>query len=502
MTYKPRVTSMTLTQPLNISQDDLTPQQAMAFAMLQDFLAGDSDASMAVLRGFAGTGKTFLVSRLIAALDGRVTIAVAAPTNKAVKVLREKILATGTTLEDEPADGWRLAASEHVVFGSIHALLGLQLTEREDGSQECKTTRDPSLHKFDVVIVDECSMIGADLFRQIVACKRQTRILFVGDPAQLPPIESREAESPTFSQVLMQVTLHEVVRQAADNPIIKLALLLRRAIEEGQRVMPADISAILPGLHEDPQAGLVPGNAQTVIEFALYEIHHGRDARVLAFTNAAVNRYNQAIHEGIYGPQAPRFMVGERIMLHSQCEAVKGGQVGIKTTLITSEEAIITAIKPQTVHPAWPVIPASEIWLERDTGDEVAVYLPDNPEQVEQAITAAFKTWRELKAQSELSGAMGRQSPDKTTRENYQNEAARLMSQAKRASNQAWALRKAFAPLRHAYALTVHKSQGSTFDTAIVDFNDMQRIRSTFAFNRGLYVAATRPSQYLAIVAS
>lgn len=51
------------------------------------------------------------------------------------------------------------------------------------------------------------------------------------------------------------------------------------------------------------------------------------------------------------------------------------------------------------------------------------------------------------------------------------------------------------APLRHSYASTVHKSQGSTYDAALVDYSDISKARDMRA--RLMYVAASRPSEYL-----
>jgi ATP-dependent exoDNAse (exonuclease V) alpha subunit len=57
-----------------------------------------------------------------------------------------------------------------------------------------------------------------------------------------------------------------------------------------------------------------------------------------------------------------------------------------------------------------------------------------------------------------------------------------------------------FARLRHAYAITAHKSQGSTFHTVLVDWGDLSTMRDAFEFNRGLYVAASRASHHMAII--
>jgi len=476
--------------------EGLTHQQQAAFRELYRFALGETDHAMAVLRGSAGTGKTHLVSRLIHALGGSgLSIAIAAPTNKAVRVLREKIVAAGVDVPAEAVeqkDGCGTRQS-WIEFGSIHSLLGLKLSEREDGSQECKHARDPSLHGYDLAIVDECSMIGHDLFSRIVMAKRQCRVLFVGDPAQLPPIEAGEAVSPTFSRVTFEVTLSEVVRQARDNPIIHLSIMIRQAIESGQRVHAAAMAEALPPLHEHPAAALVAGGPETVANFALFEIKAGRDARILAFTNAAVIRYNQAIHEALHGRTDFAFVPGEPVIAHSACEAMQVGEdgkrIGTKTTIITSEEAIVRHVEPAS-HPYWPAITCMAVTLERDGGSRAMVYVPLDQGQVESAVSDLFAEWRRVKVEADMAFQQGRSS-----------EGRRLKDRSKEASLQGWKLRKAFAPLRHAYAITTHKSQGSTFDTAIVDLGDLNRMRSAFEFNRALYVAATRPRQYLAIVA-
>lgn len=477
--------------------EGLTDQQCAAFHELHRFALGQTDHAMAVLRGYAGTGKTYLIARLIHALGGSgMSIAVAAPTNKAVRVLREKIVMSGVDVPCEAIDrkdkrnSW---PSHWIEFGSIHSLLGLQLTDRDDGTQECRSARDPSIHQYDLVIVDECSMIGSDLFSRIVSAKRECLVLFVGDPAQLPPIEAIEAVSPTFSRVSFTVSLNDVARQARDNPIIKLSMLIRQAIEAEQRIDHVAIASALPPLDESPAAAMVCGGAETVTGFALYEIRAGRDARVLAFTNQAVLGYNAAIHAALHGHTEFPFVPGEPVIVHAACDAYpldeEGRTTGIKTTLITSEEAIVREVANKD-HPYFKEIPCAAVTLERDNDTRVLVYVAMNAADVERAISDRFGEWRKLKGEADAAYGQGRS-----------NEGRRLQDRAKEASAKAWTLRKAFAPLRHAYAMTAHKSQGSTFDTAIVDLSDMARMRSAFAFNRGLYVAATRPSQYLAIVA-
>ena len=168
----------------------LTPAQALAYNQLLPFLKGAHEARLAVLEGYAGTGKTFLVARLLRDLMD-LKIAVAAPTNKAVRVLRDKLVEAGVAVLEtgDPESGVRLSRARiGCVCRSIHSLLGLKLRELENGQQETTSDRESTLRDYDVVVVDECSMLNRFLFEKIVMERGAAQVLFVGDPAQLPPV--------------------------------------------------------------------------------------------------------------------------------------------------------------------------------------------------------------------------------------------------------------------------------------------------------------------------
>ena len=69
----------------------------------------------------------------------------------------------------------------------------------------------------------------------------------------------------------------------------------------------------------------------------------------------------------------------------------------------------------------------------------------------------------------------------------------------KRMSQYAWALKDSFIPLRLAYASTVHKAQGATLHTAIVDIGGLYRNQKNSEFAKLLYTAVTRPSDHLVL---
>jgi exodeoxyribonuclease-5 len=450
----------------------LTAHQQAAYNLLEKFLS-EPAGSMAVLEGYAGTGKTTLIGELVRSYADIRQIALAAPTNKAVAVLSAKV-------------------GVPVASGSIHSFLGLRMVEKENGDQECKPEGEPSLEEYGLLILDECSMVSEELFRHICMHKGPCRILFVGDPAQLPPVGEKEI-SPVFRLVDFKVRLSEVVRQAADNPIIALSMKVRKWIEEDRRPTGADISGAIPKVYP-MRAAIEPGTIDTIREYALWAIQKDKQTcRIIAFTNARVREHNTRLHDAIYGMTAFPFCVGETVIAQEQFEALPVFEEGEqplgrieKVRIINSEELEVTAVEPYS-YSKYPGIPGCKVTLRRDDDELVQVVVAVDHTLHDSAVAKAFSDWRKVKF-------------DYEQRRN-QAGSEELREKAKQLSMDAWMLKKAFAPVRHAYAVTAHKSQGSTFHTVIVDFGDLSKIRSAFDFNRALYVAATRASDHLAIVA-
>lgn len=476
--------------------NDLTPDQSVAYDLLLPFLQGTDIAHLAVLEGYAGTGKTFLVSRLLSGLPG-LKIAVAAPTNKAVRVLRDKLIADEVTVAgagDDP-DEW-MKRSKRTPVGctcrSIHALLGLKMKELDNGQQEAKQDRDSTLRDYDVVVVDECSMLDDFLFQKIVMERGRAQVLFVGDPAQLPPVKNQGlALSPVFDRVAMKVRLSHVVRQAADNPIIRLSIRLRQLIEADVKATALNLADALPDLATYPKAALMGGTPDTLIEWWLSQRadEPDSDVRIIAYTNDRVQRYNHAIHQRLYGVTETRFVAGESVVVHTQCVAERdtGSDDELFETvwLITSDELCVVMAERAT-HPLYPDMAAQRLFLQGQDGARYRVWIPEDDGDWQRQISHCFAQFRSFKSQSERAA----NNEDRLS----------LRNTASDWSGRGWALQKAFASLRHAYAITCHKSQGSTFDCALVDFSDLSRMPDAFSFNRALYVATTRSREYLALV--
>ena len=181
----------------------LNDQQEAAISALVEFVDKGLTETFTI-KGYAGTGKStsiqVLLERLKAAKIEKKVI-FTAPTHKAVKVLRRMASEKGI---------------DEVGFSTIHSLLGLKIKQVGDKQtlEPLKQARknDP-LREVQIVVVDECSMIGGELFTHIMNSLKfyDLQYIFMGDPAQLPPVG--EKESPTFEYTENRAALTKVMRQ-------------------------------------------------------------------------------------------------------------------------------------------------------------------------------------------------------------------------------------------------------------------------------------------------
>ena len=181
-----------------------SPQQDAALAAVRRWLkAGEPQVFR--LFGYAGTGKTTLARHIAESAEGGVVFA--AFTGKAAHVMRAKGCVGAST---------------------IHSLIYRSRGEDENGPTFV-LNNDSEAGKAGLIIIDECSMVDAEIGVDLLSFG--TPVLVLGDPAQLPPI----AGGGFFTAAEPDVMLTEVHRQAADDPIIHMSMLVRegKTLEEG-----------------------------------------------------------------------------------------------------------------------------------------------------------------------------------------------------------------------------------------------------------------------------
>lgn len=429
---------------------ELTDGQAIALQSILDFLKTREQWTFN-LEGYAGTGKTFLIKLILdyCAKHG-LKVILAAPTNKAAKVLSQ------------------ISNKEAI---TIAKMLGIRpKIDKKTGKEiyvpdpDAKT---PNLENYDLVILDEASMIGSELFKLI--SKQFTlfgpKFLFLGDPAQLPPVN--EKESPVFTQVEAQAKLTKVVRYGG--AILNYATALRTEKKFVSVPNYADHKTLkVLDEHQFTQTLLSAFDSKEFLNNSDY-------CRVLAWTNKRVAQWNQRIRTWIFGNQAPRFVPGERLVATAACTR---RVEGVKTIYGDN-------IQEMVILPA-----SSEIFvMEAAQKKGVVEYSPMKGD--------IFYYWE--------INAVDEEEKEKTFRVLAISEKERYQGMLKdfyqrRNWDCYWGLKRAFHPLQYAYALTVHRSQGSTFERVFLDLPNLLANYKSQERKQLLYTAATRASEQLVVL--
>ena len=182
-------------------------QQEQALAEVRAWIKDKEGAQVFRLFGFAGTGKTTLAKE-VAGMVKKPRFG--AFTGKAASVMRKKGCDDAQT---------------------IHSLIyRIKPGTEHSPEPEFEISDDSEIKQADLVIIDECSMIGEEMGGDLLSFGK--KILVIGDPAQLPPIKG----AGFFTEQEPDFMLTEVHRQARDNPIIALSMRIR----EGEKLEPQD----------------------------------------------------------------------------------------------------------------------------------------------------------------------------------------------------------------------------------------------------------------------
>jgi hypothetical protein len=172
--------------------------------------------------GFAGTGKTTTLTTLVSQFvkfKMYKRIALVAPTNKAVMVIKNKFLPFLVELTDNTtiskSSSFDIIIEElktkgiYIDFITIHKLLQIKTDFDSNGNMVFIPHDKPDIKMYDLIIIDECSMISIPMIDQLLfeIRRNNTKVIFSGDPAQLPPIN--EKISSIFMNHRDDLTLHK-----------------------------------------------------------------------------------------------------------------------------------------------------------------------------------------------------------------------------------------------------------------------------------------------------
>lgn len=392
------------------------------------------------LEGRAGTGKTTVAAKWIADNCRKYNIAVCAPTNKAVGVIRKKV------------------GPSYATYCTIHSLLGLREHIDPDTGKITFKRKNNSVSKagdFDIIFVDECSMVNEELFGYIH--DEVDNCIFVGDINQIPPVG--EDLSLTFSGA--KITLKTIMRQEGDSDIIPCSIKLD-TFTKGKGVFPindAQFTSHIKMVFNQEQS-------KSDLDFA----------KVVAWRNEEVDYWNKLIRSYLFGDEINKVVPGDRLIASKPIYATAD-----QILYHTNDEFTVVSVETH----------------EENLGNDTTPLI--------------FKYYYARTQFTDFDGEMQtrvikviHESSEKAYNETLEMLKGIALKAPPYNKSIAWReyfkLAEWYARVSYCWAITAHKSQGSTYRNCFLVARDIRKNREFAHRSKIMYTAMTRASTNLFIL--
>ena len=314
--------------------------------------------------------------------------------------------------------------------GTIHSYLGLKVNQDfRTGVTTLSPRRNQQPVEGELIFIDEASYIDSQLLSWIFKLTKNCKIVFIGDPAQLTPVKA--TSTPVFDANFSGAMLSKVVRQAEGNPIVDLSTKFRHTVNTGE------FFSFTPDGHAVVYLPRDKFNEAIEAEFTRPDWKYS-DSKVLAWTNKCVINYNHFVRNHAKGD--PHFQVGDYAVVNSFITI--GSGKSFKTDQLVQISGISAEETQYGVDGKWFTL-----------DNDMSAFMPNS-------LADKNKRIREAKANNEISVVA--------------------------------AIETQWVDLRAAYACTINKAQGSTFDRVFIDLDDIRRCNSGDQIARMLYVGVSR----------
>ena len=396
-----------------------------------------SDQKELIISGPGGVGKTFLMSYLIDKIIPEYQNACQLLGKPSVY---DTVTMTATT--NKAAEVLSVATNRPTQ--TIHSYLGLIIyDDYVTGKSILKKTRSWTVHQNEIIFIDEASMIDTDLLKLIHEGTKDCKIVYVGDHCQLAPV--MESLSPIYKKNFPFYELTEPMRNNRQPALQAICKQLRETVETGV-FKPIKL---VPGVID------LLDDQQMENEVKTHFNNPDNNYRIVAYTNKRVIDYNNYIREmrsytlpyevgeNLVNNNAFTIKVGNRIETISVEDRVKLLEVSAEDQIIIDRDAYGNDVTLDIVRAK----------ILTHYGKVYIVSLPINKTHYRKLI-------------------------------NYYKHQKNWIKY--------FELKNNYMDLRPEDASTVHKSQGSTFDTVFIDLSDLSTCRQSDMAARLLYVAFTR----------
>lgn len=431
--------------------------------------------------GAGGTGKTFTANALIAQLRTEMQISqtkpkvlVLAPTNKALRVIKN-------------------STESQYEYRTLHSALGLQAEFDKHGRLQFDKQSQNNVFKFhSIITVDEISMVPQPIKNLLIEqCDKHGNFLIgLGDQYQHFPVGEKVCSLIEHFRDTHSYTLTQIMRQNSDNPISSVIIDAREAVingtknydprekfEESNIIKKDDGNQFGYYCYYDAEDAFrqIKNAFTKVLRQELYDL-----AKVICWRNKTAKQLNTHIRQMLFGNDANTdFIPGDLLICRSPViEDVidyKTGDYVKSTTVATSTEGLVINVEPTEV-----------------------VYRTDHFNFDYKAWNIEFQPLHQDETHTiKIINSMCATEYEQNA-EMIRNHCIQVAKDTEKRVN-LWRFyykhQELFNNFTHAYAVTSHLAQGSTYDNCFVHADDISRNNFDFDVrNRSFYVAVSRAS--------
>ena len=439
----------------------LGEEQEQALKMMQDFLRERKKPSC-LYYGSAGTGKSILVNYLINWCEQEcISYTLCAPTHKAALVLSRYTNREATT---------------------IHKLLALSpninIFELDFRNLLFLSNKNPGLIPYNgVVICDEASMINDDLYETLLAkCQeRKTQIIFTGDFKQLQPVKQDYITK--IIEVEPKFELTKIWRQSSENALLPVLQTLRNsALNRFDERIGTEGSLYVTS---DPKEFMLEAGKSLKKSIKDYDV---LGSKVLCYTNDRVDAYNKAFHKILFGPE--EYYKGEFLI---GCENLEFNHFQFYNSM--DYIIIDDPVKTELAIPYFGRLPAWSFELYDSLtkrSERISILSRDISRDYYDSLTNKIEYYRYTAVEFSSQG-------NKMKASYYWRKYFEMVNSFTSPIDLYYDGRlirkKSFG---YSYAITSHKSQGSSYNEVFVDMRNINSCRDEAVRRQLQYVALSR----------
>lgn len=462
--------------PVQLSQYELFPGvfanegQTEALNLIKEFLNSKEDEFTLIGRG--GTGKTTIIKKVLEDLKNKSVVGITVA-HKAKKVL-----------------GRSIGRDRVKTFASAAAIKMDEKTGKfEPDMYARKQGRIPIAH-FDIIIVDEASMISPKMAQEIKSLKKSgAKVIYMADNAQLPPVGEAE-NSPVFNNK-NQYTLKEKMRQAKTSPIIGVGSVVADNIESSDVKVTAIQDRISKFDEVSQSETIFVSNEDQALNMLVEDIKKADNnpdfVKAVTFNNEnhnapqSVKNLNTKIRAKLWGSKASNQLnIGEMLTAYDSFANVSNPSEE-DIIIHNSEDFVVTDFTKRNAKGTVRVFSQAkgERTFNYDYNVLDVALLNDEGESIRGGSVNIIADDSKAKFDADLAKLWGTDT------------------------QLGIALKAKFANLQYGYAITSHKAQGSTYtNTYVFEDNILGRTNGGDAItkNKSLYVAVSRPTTKLVMI--